>query len=304
VAERSARFTDPAELVAYLTVQAAAQIWNFTVNEAIIDRLVERGHRDTLWALCIATAMAALVLFLLTRWLMARAGWGQRRALTDLQEIGAYLLAQAIGFVFSALVVTFVLTSLYNAGVGNVVALAIGMYVATIPIELMIFLFLRRAMTAGIGQESRAGAAGFGFGLAFVAWVVVALTIGSDKAMFPGPSTIDRFSWLFNVCVASSLAAWAGGSAAYALTGFLQSRPWRAASMTIITPCIAVPAVAVLVMAVTYGACAGQATARWAIRAGISDTLHAVLEGGFAFAVPSLLATFLWALYYLRLKPR
>jgi hypothetical protein len=274
---------------------------------AIVDRLVKSGHRDALWALlalCIATAMAALILFLFTRWLMARAGWGQRRALTDLQEIAAYLLAQAIGFVSSAFVVTFVSSTLYDFGVRNVAALWIGMCVATILIEMLIFLFLRRAMSARTGQAARAGAAGFGFGLALVAWVVVALTIGSDKAMFPGPSTIDRFAWLFNICVASSLAAWAGGSSAYALTGFLQSRPLRAASMTIVTPCIAAPAVAVLVMAVTYGACAGQATVGWSIRSGTEDTLHAVLAGGVAFAASTLLATFLWALYYLRPSPR
>jgi hypothetical protein len=224
--------------------------------------------------------------------------------LADLQEIGAYLLAQAVGFVSSAFVITFVLSSLYNSGVHNVVAPWIGMYVAAILIELLIFLFLRRAMTASIGQGSRPGAAGFGFGLAFVAWVVVALTIGSDKAMFPGPSTIDRLSWLFNVCVASSLAAGAGGSAAYALTGFLQSRPWRAASIAFVTPCVATPAIAVLVMAVSYGACAGQVTVGWAIHTGAANTMHAVLAGGLAFAVPSLLATFLWALYYLRPSPR
>jgi len=307
VVERTARFTDPAELMAYLIVQAAAEIWNFTVNAAIVARLVQRGHRDPLWtilALGIATAAAALVVFLSSRWLMAKMGWGQRRTLTDLREIGAYLLAQAVGFVSSAFIVTFVLSSLDHAGVRNLVAPCIGMYVATILIELVIFLFLRRAMTASIGQGPRAGAAGFGCGLAFVAWVVMALTIGSDKAMFPGTSTIDRLSWLFNVCVASSLGAWAGGSAAYALTGLLQSRPWRAASMTIVTPCIAAPAVAVLVMAVSYGVCAGQATVDWAIRTGAANTVHAVIAGGVAFAVPNLLATFLWALYYLRPSPR
>jgi hypothetical protein len=303
VADRSARFTDPAELVAYLTVQVAASIWTFTGNAAIVGALVRRGHRDWLWAMLalgIATAAAALILFLFIRWLLAKAGRGQRWGLTDLPEISAYLLAQAIGFILSAFVVSAALSSLYQAGVRNLAVAAIGMYVATILVELLIFLVLRRALTTSDRQGSRGGAAGFGLGLAFAAWVVVALTIGSDRGMFPGTSMIDRLPWLFDVCVAASLAAWAGGSAAYALTGFLQSRPWRAASITILTPCIAGPAAAVLVMGMWYEACAGQVTMGWAIRTGAQRTLHAVTAGGVSFGVACLLVTLLWSFFYLR----
>jgi hypothetical protein len=191
VADRSARFTDPAELVAYVVAQAAAMIWNFTVDQSIVASLMARGHRDPLWAfmaLCIATAAAALVLFLSIRWLLAKAGKGQRRGLSDLQEISAYLLTQAIGFVFSAFVISSILSSLYHSGARNLVVASIGLYVGTILVELLIFLIPRRAMATRVGEGSRAGAAGFGFGLAFAAWVVVALTIGSDKGMFPGTS--------------------------------------------------------------------------------------------------------------------
>ena len=303
MADRSTRFTDPAELVAYLVAQAAAAIWNFTVNASIVARLAARGHRDPLWAfmaLCIATAAAALVLFLLIRWLLAKAGRGSRRALSDLQEISAYLLTQAIGFVLSAFVVSAALSSLYHSGGRYLAVASIGMYVFTVLVELLIFLVLRRAMATGVGEGSRAGAAGFGFGLAFAAWIVVALTIGTDKGMFPGSSMIERLPWLFDVCVAASLAAWGGGSAAYALTGFLQSRPWRAASMTILTPGIAGPVAAVLVMGMWYGACVGQVTVGWAIRTGAQRTVHAVIAGGAPFGLACLVVTLLWALFYLR----
>jgi hypothetical protein len=302
VADRSARFTGPAELVAYLAVQAAGLIWNFTVNAAIMERLMARSDRDPLpavLALCIVTAAAALALFLLLRWGMAKAGKGERRALTDLTEIGAYLLAQAIGFVLASFVMAWVLASL-RSGVQDLATASFVMNVVSILVVLLIFLFLRKAMTARMGRESRGGAAGFGFGLAFVAWVVVALTIGSDRGMHTGTSVSARLPWLFTVCVASSLAAWAGGSAAYVLSAFLQSRAWRAVSMTIIVPCIALPAVAVLAMSMVYGACAGQVSVGWVIRTGADYTVRAVIAGGVAFAAPCLLATLLWALYYLR----
>ena len=70
--------------------------------------------------------------------------------------------------------------------------------------------------------------------------------------------------------------------------------------MTIVTPCIAVPAAAVLVMGMWYGACAGQATVGWAIRTGGERTVHAVVAGGVPFGAACLLATLLWSLYSLR----
>ena len=114
MADRSARFTDPAELVAYLTVQAAAVTWNFTVGAAIFERLAARDQRDLLsviLALCLVTAAVALALFLTLRWAIAQPGKGERLALTDVAEIGAYLLAQAIGFVFGSFVMSSVLVS-------------------------------------------------------------------------------------------------------------------------------------------------------------------------------------------------
>jgi hypothetical protein len=303
VVDRSARLTDPAELVVYLAVQAAALTWNFTINAAVVGGLAARGHGDWLWAfvaLGIVTDVAALALFLGLRWLLAKAGRGQQRALIDLREIGAYLLAQAAGFVLATLVMTFVLASLHRSGVGHLAAVSLALNVVWILVVLLLFLFLRRLMAAGVGQGSRGGAARFGFGLAFAAWVVVALTIGSDKGMFPGTSVTERLPWLFDVCVAASLAAWAGGSAAFALTGFLRSRPWRAASMTIVAPCLAVPAAAVLVMGMWYGACAGQATVGWAIRMGAERTAHAVIAGGLPVGAACLLVTLLWSLYCLR----
>ena len=101
MADRSARLTDPAELVAYLTVQAAAL--TLELHRQRVDRPSPDGaepsrpaaddpgtlHRDL---------GAALALFLLLRWGMAKAGRSERRALTDLAGNRRLLLAQAIVF--------------------------------------------------------------------------------------------------------------------------------------------------------------------------------------------------------------
>ena len=302
MSDRPATLTDPAELVAFLGAQAAGLIWNFTVAAAIVGRLTERGDRNTLSAsvaLGIATDVAVLVLFLLLRWVMAKAGKSQRSALTDLREIGAYVLVQVIGFIFSIFVLMPVLGSLYRAGVQNLAAASFALNIGSILIVLPIFLFLRRAMMANVGQASR-GAAGFGFGLAFVAWVVVALTIGNALGMSTGVSVSDLLPWLFNVCVAASLAAWAGGSAAYALTRFQQSRLWRTALLTVAVPCIAIPVGAALTMIMFVMACARQMGVGWSLRAGAESAVHAIFAGPVGFGVPYFLATFLWSFYYLR----
>jgi hypothetical protein len=286
-----------------LIAQAAAVTWSFTVNAAMVGDLLARGHRDPLpaiMAISIVTQGAALVLFLLIRWLMARVGRGQRRALADLGEIGAYLLAQTIGFFLTIFVMTSVVGSLYRSGVRDLAVASLACSIVTILVVMLIFLFLRRVLTANGRQASRGGAAGFGFGLAFAAWVIVALTIGSDRGLFATTSVTERLPWLFDVCVAASLAAWAGGSAAYALTRVLQSRSWRAAMLTIVVPCITLPAAAVLAMAMSYAACAGQVEMGWVIRTGAENTAKAVTAGGFAFGVPCFLAVLLWSLYWLR----
>jgi hypothetical protein len=302
MAERSATLTDPAELVAYLVAQAAGLIWNFTVAAAIVGRLTERGDRNTLSAsvaLGIATDVAVLVLFLFLRWLLAKTGRGQRRDLTDLREIGAYVLTQVIGFIFSFFVEMPVLGSLNRSGVPNLAAVSFAMNVVSILLALLVFLFLRRAMTANVGQASR-GAAAFGFGLAFGAWVIAALTMVNATGMPTGMSVSDLLPWLFNVCVAASLAAWAGGSAAYALTRFQQSRLWRTALLTVAVPCIAIPVGAALTMIMFVMACARQMGVGWSLRAGAESAVHAIFAGPVGFGVPYFLATFLWSFYYLR----
>jgi hypothetical protein len=286
-----------------LIVQAAGLIGNFTVGAAIVRRLTAHGNHDTLSAIValgIATDIAVLVLFLLLRWLMAKTGRGDRQALTDLREIGAYVLAQVVGFILLTFVMTPVLGSLYRSGVQNLVAASIVLNIVSILVVLLIFLFLRRAMTADVGQASRGGAAGFGFGLAFVAWVIVALIIGSDKSMFTGASVPDRLAWLFNVCVAASLAAWAGGSAAYAFTRFQQNRVWRTALLTGAVPCIAIPAAAALTMVMVVMACAAQMGVGWSLRTGAESTMQAIVASRGGFGAPYLLAILLWSFYYLR----
>ena len=302
MAARPARLTDPAELVAYLAAQAAGLIWNFTIAAAIVGHLTEGGDRNTLsacMALGIATDIAVLGLFLLLRWLMAKAGKGQRRALTDLREIGAYVLVQVIGFIFSIFVLMPVLGSLYRAGVQNLAAASFALNIVSILLVLPIFLVLRRAMTATVGQASR-GAAGFGFGLAFVTLVIVALTIVNATGMSPGMSVSNLLPWLFNVCVAASVAVWAGGSAAYALTRFQQSRLWRTAVLTIIVPCIAIPIAALFTMIMFVMACARQMGVGWSLRSGAESAVLAIFAGPAGFGVPYFLATFLWSFYYLR----
>lgn len=302
MAERSARFTDPAELVAYLSAQAAGLIWNFTVAAAIVRSLAERGDHDTLStsvALGISTDMAVLFLFLLLRLLLAKTGRGQRRALTDLREIGAYVLVQAVGFIISIFVLAPVLGSLYRSGVQNLAAASFALNVVSILLALPLFLFLRRVMTANVGQVSQ-GAAGFGFGLAFVAWVIAALTIVDATGMPTGMSVSDLLPWLFNVCVVASVAAWAGGSAAYALTRFQHSRLWRTAFLTVAVPCIAIPVVAMFTMIMFVMACARQMGVGWSLRVGAESAVHAIFAGRTGFGTPYLLAILLWSFYYLR----
>jgi hypothetical protein len=280
-------------------------IWNFTVNAAIVSRLTARGDDNTLstsLALDIVTDIAVLALFLLLRWLMTKKGWGHRRVLTDLREIGAYVLAQIIGFILLIFVMTPVLGSLYRSGVQDLVVASFALNVVTILIVLPIFLLLRRAMTANGGQASRGGAAGFGFGLAFIAWVLAALIIGNDQRTSAGMSVSSLLPWLFDVCVAASLAAWAGGSAAYALTRFQQSRLWRTALLTIAVPCLAIPAVTVLTMVMFVMACAGEMGVSWSLRAGAESVALAIFTGRAGFGVPYVLATLLWSFHYLRLS--
>jgi hypothetical protein len=294
--------TDPAELVAYLSTQAAGLIWNFTVAAAIARRLMARGDRDTLstsMALSIASDIAVLVLFLLLRWLLAKTGRGQRRTLTDLREIGAYILVQVVEFVFSIFVLMPVLGSLYRSGVQNLTAASFALGVVSILLALPLFLFLRRVMTANVGQVSR-GAAGFGFGLAFVAWVIAALTIVDATGMPTGMSVSDLLPWLFNVCVVASLAAWAGGSTAYALTRFQHSRLWRTALLTVAVPCIAVPVAAMFAMIMFVMACARQMGVSWSLRVGAESAVLAIFASGTGFGAPYLLAILLWSFYYLR----
>jgi hypothetical protein len=302
VAERSARFTDPAELVAYLVAQAAGLIWNFTVAAAIVRSLAERGNRDTLstsMALGIATDIAVLVLFLLLRWLLAKTGRGQRRALTDLREIGAYVLVQAIGFIISIFVLAPVLGSLYRSGVENLAAVSFALNAVSMLLALPVFLFFRRVMTANAGQQSR-GAAGFGFGLAFVAWVIAALTMVNATGMPAGMSVSNLLPWLFNVCVVAGLAAWAGGSTAYALTRFLHNRLWRTAVLTIAVPCIAIPVATMFTMIVFIMACARQMGLGWSLRTGAESALQAIFAGPSGSGVPYFVAILLWSFYYLR----
>jgi hypothetical protein len=302
VAERSARFTDAAELVAYLFAHAAGLIWNFTVAAAVVRSLAERGNRDTLStsvALGISADMAVLFLFLLLRWLLAKTGRGQRRALTDLREIGAYVLVQTIGFVISIFVLMPVLGSLYRLGVQNLAAVSFVLNAVSMLIALPVFLFFRRAMTANVGQQSR-GAAGFGFDLAFVAWVIAALTMVNAADMPTGMSVSDLLPWLFNVCMVASLAAWAGGSAAYALTRFQHSRQWRAVFLTVAVPCIAVPIAAMFTMVMFVMACARQMGVGWSLRVGAESAVHAIFAGWTGFGAPYLLAILLWSFYYLR----
>lgn len=302
VSDRPARLTDPAELVAYLGAQAAGLAWNFTVAAAIVRRLADRGGRDTLStsvALGIATDMAVLFLFLLPRWLLAKTGRGQRRALIDLREIGAYVLVQAIGFIISIFVLMPVLGSLYRAGVQNLAAASFALNAASMLLALPVFLFFRWVMTANVGQQSR-GAAGFGFGLAFVSWVISALTMVNATGMPTGMSVSDLLPWLFNVCVAASLAAWAGGSAAYALTRFQHSRLWRTVLLTVVVPCIAVPVAAMFTMVMVVLACARQMGVGWSLHAGAESAVHAIFAGPTGFGAPYLLATLLWSFYYLR----
>jgi hypothetical protein len=302
VAERTARFTDPAELVAYLSTRAAGLIWNFTAASAIVGRLMERRDHDTLsvcLAISIASDIVVLALFLLLRWLLAKTGRGERRAPIDLREIGAYVLTQVIEFVFSICVLMPVLGSLYRSGVQNLTAASFALNVVSILLALPLFLFLRRVMTANVGQVSR-GAAGFGFGLAFVAWVIAALTIVDATGMPTGMSASDLLPWLFNVCVVASLAAWTGGSAAYALTRFQHSRLWRTAFLTAAVPCIAIPVAAMFTMIMFVMACARQMGVGWSLRVGAESAVHAIFASRTGFGTPYLLAILLWSFYYLR----
>lgn len=301
MSDRPARLTDPAELVAFLGAQAAGLIWNFTVAAAIVRRLADRGDRNMLstsMALGVATDIAVLVLFLFLRWLLAKTGRGQRRDLTDLREIGAYVLTQVIGFIFSFFVEMPVLGSLNRSGVPNLAAVSFAMNVVSILLALLVFLFLRRVMTTNAGQQSR-GAAGFGFGLAFGAWVIAALTMVNATGMptgcpcpifFPGCS---MFVWR---------QAWQRGpgdrplcSHALSAKQAVADRPsdgrrsvHRHSSRSRLDH-----------DHLRHGVCR-QMGVGWSLRAGAESAVHAIFAGPARFGVPYFIATFLWSFYYLR----
>ena len=146
--DQPAKFTDFPELAAYVLAHTAGLIWVFTVNPGIFRTLLMEAHLNLAVitvGLSAAILVVVLLIFLLLRLLMTTAAGAPRQSFTDLPELGAYVIAHALGILFAAFVSSSILRSLYASGVRDLMAISLGMSIGTAIVVLLIFLFLRRA---------------------------------------------------------------------------------------------------------------------------------------------------------------
>jgi hypothetical protein len=153
------KLTDLPEMVAYVLAHAAGLAWGLTVNARIFRNLVAHGYRDHLLlagiAIGIAVSLVVLLIFLLLRKLMAGSGATPAPAdppappapFTDVPEISAYVLAHAAGLVWGATVNPLIFRSLIAQGYRNFMLPGIAISITVSIVVLLIFLFLRKAMS-------------------------------------------------------------------------------------------------------------------------------------------------------------
>src|SRR5512137_1809662 len=110
------KLTDLPDLSAYVLAHAAGFAFALTVNPMIFRSLIAQGYREHVLlaaiGLSIATSAVVLLLFLLVRKLIAGSAAAPppadkpapRESLTDLPEIGAYVIAHGAGIAWNATV--------------------------------------------------------------------------------------------------------------------------------------------------------------------------------------------------------
>ncbi len=153
------KLTDLPEISAYLLAHAAGIAWALAVNPTIFRSLVALGYRDHLLLAGIANSVAigavVLLIFLVLRKAMAgsppppppAAPPAPPPQFTDFPELSAYVLAHAAGIAFGATVTPMIYRSLISQGATNLMPLGIAISLVVSLVVLLIFLFLRKAMT-------------------------------------------------------------------------------------------------------------------------------------------------------------
>jgi hypothetical protein len=153
------KLTDLPELSAYVLAHAAGLTWGYAVNPMIFRSLVAQGYRDHLVLMAVALGIATSIVVLLIFLGLRRAMTGPaapaapadppvpRSEFTDLPELGAYVLAHAAGIAWGALVNPLIFRSLIAQGYRNLIVPGLALSIAVSVVVLLIFLFLRKAMT-------------------------------------------------------------------------------------------------------------------------------------------------------------
>jgi hypothetical protein len=153
------KLTDLPDISAYVLAHAAGIAWALAVNPTIFRSLVAQGYRQYLLLVGIANSIAisavVLLIFLLLRKAMAGSGAPPPPAdrpappekFTDFPELSAYVLAHAAGIAWGATATPLIFRSLIAHGARNLMPLGFALSIAASIVVLLIFLFLRKAMT-------------------------------------------------------------------------------------------------------------------------------------------------------------
>jgi hypothetical protein len=154
------KLTDVRELTAYVLAHAVGYAWAIAVNPMIFRQLVAQGYREHLLlagvAISIVLAAVLLLIFLVLRRAMAApvpapppaAPAVPSAKFTDAPELFAYVLAHAAGIAWGAIVTPLIFRSLITQGYHNLMAVGLAMSLAVSVVVLLLFLVLRKAMTA------------------------------------------------------------------------------------------------------------------------------------------------------------
>jgi hypothetical protein len=215
--------------------------------------------------------------------------------LSDGRELCAYAIAHLAGFAFVTVASPWFYGTLrarnhHNltlAGVAFAVVIGLGV--------LLGFLVLRRRLTEPTDD------AGFAFGLALLAFIVVGLFYGLQPVdpLVPRPPPAVLSFAVINAA-AAAIGTFAGGRAAVGWTGRHRDGARRAAYTALLTVAVAFP-----IAAVMAGGVEGAMIPDFGDnRAGhiALGMVAALIVGGVMFAVPCLLVTFLWCLLYFRMR--
>jgi hypothetical protein len=152
------KLTDLPDLSAYVLAHAASFAFALTVNPIIFRSLIAQGYREHVLlaavGLSIATSAVVLLLFLLLRKLIAGSAAppppadkpAPPQSLTDLPELGAYVIAHAAGIAWNATVTPLIFRSLIAQGRRDLQLPGLALGVTVSIAVLLIFLALRKVM--------------------------------------------------------------------------------------------------------------------------------------------------------------